>query len=308
MAKVAYRVRNWKNYNKSLINRGRITFWIDEKSIKSWYEKKPSGKRGRPRVYSNIAIKTVLMLKQVYHLSLRASRGFVESIFQLMNLPIEVPCYTQVCRRQSGVILPAWPVSSESIHLVIDSSGLKIMGEGEWMVRQHGITRRRVWRKLHLGVDEKSRLIVSAVVTEKNRSDDKVLPELLDQYQGKYHQVSADGAYDSHSCFNEITRRGAKATIPPQSHPRHKTKSKERLKNIRDETVWQIQEKGRKEWKHESGYHRRSLVEATFYRYKQILGNKLSSKTIENQRIEALLRCHMLNHITTHGMPCSVVK
>jgi IS5 family transposase len=240
MSKKDYRVRNWKNYNKSLVNRGRITFWIDEESINNWYENKNLPKsRGRPKEYSDIAITTLLMLKQIYHLTLRGSQGFVESLFKLMNINLSVPCYTRVCRRQETIELPKLPICSESIHMVIDSSGLKIFGEGEWKVRQHGYDKRRTWRKLHIGIDEKSKLIVTALLTENNCGDDKKLPELLNKYEGKYHQVSADGAYDSHECFDLIAQRGAIATIPPQPNPRHKPKTEVQIKRARDKVVWE---------------------------------------------------------------------
>ncbi|OGT38482.1 MAG: hypothetical protein A3F12_04040 [Gammaproteobacteria bacterium RIFCSPHIGHO2_12_FULL_38_14] len=308
MSKKDYRVRNWKDYNKSLINRGSITFWIDEKSIAEWYEKNTFTKaRGRPKKYSDVAIITILLLKQVYRLTLRASQGFTQSLFKLIQVDLDVPSYTQICRRQETVILPKLPRPSGSIHIIIDSSGLKIFGEGEWKVRQHGWSKHRMWRKLHIGADEKSKLIVTALMTENNCGDDKKLPELLDQYEGTFHQVSADGAYDSHNCFDYITRRGAIATIPPQPNPKHKPKTEDQIKRARDKVVWEIQQKGRKEWKQQSGYHRRSLVENSFYRYKQILGDKLVSRKLANQQIEALLRCHALNRITLGGLPISVV-
>jgi len=303
MAKTAYRVRNWKDYNRSLVNRGRVTFWIDEKSIKNWYANKTST-RGRPKKYSDIAVMTVLIIKQVYRLTLRSSKGFTESLFNLMNVSLETPCYTRICRRQSTVELPPLPIKPESIHIVVDSSGLKIFGEGEWKVRQHGWTKHRMWRKLHIGVDEKSQLIVSALLTENNCGDGKKLPELLDGYRGKIKQVSADGAYDSHECFEDIAKRGAIVTIPPQPNPRHRTKKGSNC--VRDEVVLEIQQEGRKKWKQQSSYHRRSLVETAFYRYKQMLGGKLFAHKLENQRTEALLRCHILNKITLAGMPISV--
>lgn len=301
-----YQVRNWKDYNKSLIGRGRVTFWIDEKAISEWYGN-PSGKPGRPNKYSDIAIITFLSLKQVYRLTLRAAQGFIESLFELMGIKLKVPSYTQICRRQKTVKLPSLPVCSESIHIVIDSSGLKIFGEGEWKVRQHGYDKRRTWRKLHIGLDQKTKLIVTALLTENNCGDDKKMPELLEKYEGKVYQASADGAYDSHACFDVIAQRGAIATIPPQPNPKHKTKNENQIKRTRDKVVWQIQQLGRQEWKRQSGYHRRSLVENGFYRYKQLLGDTLSSRKLENQEVEALLRCHILNKITLNGMPVSVV-
>ncbi len=305
MSKKDYRVRNRKDYNKSLISRGRITFWVDQKSIENWYENKTST-RGRPKKYSDTAIITILILKQIYRLTLRSSKGFAESIFKLMNLNLEIPCYTRICRRQSNVELPVFPQQSASIHLVVDSTGLKIFGEGEWKVRQHGWTKHRMWRKLHIGVDEKSQLIVSALLTENNCGDGKKLPELLDGYKGKINRVSADGAYDSHDCFEDIAKRGAAATIPPQPNPQHKPKTEEQIIHVRDKVVWEIQQKGIEQWKRENNYHRRSLVETAFYRYKKMLGGKLFAYKLENQQTEALLRCHILNKITLAGMPISM--
>lgn len=293
------RVRNWSQYNKALIHRGRISLWIDEQSIQQWYEnQKQTKKRGRPNKYSDIAIMTILTLKQVYRLTLRSSQGFVQSILALMKLNLCVPCYTRVCRRQASIQLPKLPVRDEAIHMVVDSSGLKIFGEGEWKVRQHGYSKHRMWRKLHLGVDEVTQLLVSALLTKNDCGDDKKLPDLLDQYKGKLKQVSADGAYDSHAVFDGIVSRGAIPTIPPQPNPLHKPKKEMELKRYRDQVVWQIQKLGRKEWKQKSGYHRRSLSETAFYRYKQIFGDKLSARLLENQQTEALLRCHALNRMT----------
>lgn len=306
MSKTDNRVRNWSQYNKSLINRGSITFWLDETSLQSWYETEQTSGKGRPKKYSAVAIKTLLVLKQIYRLSLRACMGFAVSLFKLMKLDLQVTSYTQLSRRQSGLDLPQLPTVAGSIHLVIDATGLKIFGQGEWMVRQHGWTKRRIWRKLHIGVDEKSQLIVSAALTEKTCTDAKALPILLNQYKGECHQISGDGAYDSHQCIDGIVKRGAKAVIPSQSHPRHNPKQKDHLKNARDEIAWDIQQHGKKEWKERNNYHRRSLAETAFYRYKQLLGDKLSSRKLKSQQVEALLRCHMLNYITLSGIPSSI--
>ena len=299
MPKKDCRVRNWKDYNQALIKRGSITFWVDQKSTQNWYAIPLSEQgRGRPLKYSDMAFIAVLTLKQVYHLPLRAACGFICSLFKLMNIAVEIPCYSQVCRRQAGIKLPPLPRLAQPIHMVLDSSGLKIFGEGEWKVRQHGWSKHRMWRKLHIGMDEQSQLIVSAVLTENSCGDDKKLPDLLNSYRGKIHQVSADGAYDSHECFDKILSLGAKATIPIQPNPKHKAKIESQIKNTRDRIAFETQQLGSKEWKLQNGYHRRSLVENLFYRYKQLLGDKLSARKLENQRTEALVRCHALNKMT----------
>jgi IS5 family transposase len=294
-------LRNWPLYNRSLVKRGDITCWID---VDSWHWSAKSGsKGGRPKSYSDAAIMTMLVIKSVYHLSLRSCQGFVRSLFQMLKLDKNVPDYTTVCRRQKTVTLPKFPSRSGAIHLVIDSSGLKIFGEGEWKVRQHSWSKHRMWKKLHLGVDEKSQLIVSAILTGNDSGDDKKLGDVLKQYKGALKQVSLDGAYDSHECYSIINKRDAKAVIPPQPNPRHKVKSLEKLIRPRDFAVWEIQQKVRAQWKIDNDYHRRSLAETAFYRYKKLLGDKLSARTFPNQESEALIKCHILNKMTFMKAP-----
>jgi hypothetical protein len=295
MSKKDYRVRDWRHYNASLIKRGDITLWID---VKNWHEFAKTHKRGRPKTYADAAIVTMLVVKAVYHLTLRSCQGFVVSLFNALKFPARVPNYSSICRRQKSVVLPKLPLRKEAIHIVVDSSGLKIFGEGEWKVRQHGWSKHRMWKKIHLGVDESSQLIVSAILTGNDCGDDKKLGDVLNQYKSPLKQVSADGAYDSHECYATIHRRGAKAVIPPQPNPRHKPKTIDRLRRPRDIAVWEIQQKGRAQWKQEQNYHRRSLAETAFYRYKQLLGGKLNARTIDNQKSEALVKCHILNKMT----------
>ncbi|MEM1244076.1 MAG: transposase [Pseudomonadota bacterium] len=151
-----------------------------------------------------------------------------------------------------------------------------------------------------------SHLIVTEKLTGNDCGEDKQVRELLDGYAGAVKRVSGDGAYDSHAVFDEITRRGAQALIPTQANLKHKRKRLEDIQRPRDEVAWLIQERGRGKWKAEGGYHRRSLVETAFYRYKQLLGSKLKARLFENQRVEALISCHALNKMTLLGMPESV--
>ena len=310
MAKKAYRVRNWSEYNKSLKQRGSLTVWINEKSLRHWYATHQKTKQGgRPKVYSDLAILTILTLKHLYHLDLRGCVGFVESLLELKKLSfLKVPSFSQLSRRQKHLKIPKFPNREEPIHLVIDSSGLKLFGEGEWKVRTHGHSKRRTWRKLHIGVDEQSQLIVTGELTGNDCGDDKRLPGLIEAYSGQLSQVSADGAYDSHACFDCIVAHGATPTIPIQPNPIHKPKRLMALKRPRDWVAWRTQQQGQSTWKKQSGYHRRSLVETAFYRYKQLFGDKLAARNFENQQTEALLKCHLLNQITSLGMPDSVAS
>lgn len=158
MAKQKFRITNWRTYNQALINRGSLTFWLDESVIHAWYDEPKTTSRGRPQRYSALAISTVLMLKRVFRLTLRAAQGFIDSIFTLMKLPLRCPDYSCVSRRAQSVCTPfKKPTRGEVAHLVIDSTGLKVFGEGEWKVKKHGQEKCRVWRKRHLAVDADTR-------------------------------------------------------------------------------------------------------------------------------------------------------
>jgi hypothetical protein len=155
-------------------------------------------------------------LEEVYHLPLRATEGLLRSIFQLMGVALPVPDYTTLSRRRRGlsVVLPRQR-QDQAIHIVVDSTGMKVFGEGEWKVRQHGYSKRRTWRKLHLGVDEASGEIVAAVATTHDVAGNEVIEGPLDQVEGEIEQVSGDGSYDKRNCYQAIKKRNAKAAIPP---------------------------------------------------------------------------------------------
>ena len=205
-----------------------------------------------------------------------------------------------------SVELPVVP-KTKAVHVVVDSTGVKVYGEGEWKVRQHKASKRRTWRKLHLGVDEASGEILAAVVSSNDLSDGDALPDILDGIDGEIEQVSADGAYDQRKCYDAIHRRQAKATIPPRKGAKiwqHGNSKAER--HNRDENLRRIRKVGRKTWKHESGYHRRSLAETTMFRFKTIFGGKLRSRKFENQAVELFLQCAALNRMIQVGKPVSV--
>ncbi|HEO1743192.1 TPA: IS5 family transposase, partial [Klebsiella pneumoniae] len=156
-------------YNKALINRGSLTFWLDDEAIQAWYESATPSSRGRPQRYSDLAITTVLVIKRVFRLTLRAAQGFIDSIFALMNVPLRCPDYTSVSKRAKSVNVSfKTSTRGEIAHLVIDSTGLKVFGEGEWKVRKHGKERRRIWRKLHLAVDSNTHEVVCADLSLNN--------------------------------------------------------------------------------------------------------------------------------------------
>ncbi len=193
--------------------------------------------------------------------------------------------------------------TDESRHVVVDSTGVKVYGEGEWKTRQHGVSKRRTWRKLHLAVDEKTGEILVAEVTTNNCHDGDVLESLLEAIKGDIDQVSGDGAYDQRKCYRAIEDRGAIATIPPQKNAQKWSDTDgERNKNIE-----RIEEIGRNEWKESSGYHRRSISETTMFRLKAIFGGKLSSRDFDNQAVELFVKCLLLNRMIQVSKPDSYI-
>ncbi len=306
-AKCSYRIRNWNQYNAALIRRGSLTLWFDEEAIATWHHQERTGKRGAPKTYSDTAIVCALTLAAVYHLPLRAAQGMLGSIVSMLRLALPVPNYSTLSRRRQN-LTAALPQRrrDEPLHVVIDSTGLKVFGEGEWKVRQHGIGKRRTWRKLHLGIDEATGEIVAAALTESGVADGAMLSALLDQVQNPVGQVSADGSYDWKSCYAAIEERGARATIPPRKDAviwQHGNCSAPPLP--RDENLRAIRTWGRRQWKAASGYHRRSLAETGMFRMKTLFGAAVSARHLAAQGCEALVRCAALNKMTALGMPQS---
>ena len=302
-----YRLRNWKQYNAALVQRGSLTLWVSDDVIMAWRSTEKTGKPGRPRTYSDTAVLCMATLKEVYHLPLRASQGLMLSIMKLLGLDLPVMDYSQLSRRcaRLEVTLPR-RAKSEPLHMVVDSTGVKVFGEGEWKVRQHGYTKRRTWRKLHIGADESTAEIVAAVVTTNNLADSQVLEDLLEQVEEEVEQISGDGSYDKRSCYEAIKKRKAKAAIPPQRNAKiwqHGNSKEERL--IRDENLRRIRQVGRKVWKQEVCYHRRSLAETQMYRVKTIFGDRVSARQFAGQATQVLVRCAALNQMTHLGMPDS---
>jgi IS5 family transposase len=248
-------------------------------------------------------------LQEIYHLGLRQTQGLMESIGTVLHLAVAIPDYSTLSRRRGTLEVELPRVhQKEALHLVVDSTGVKVFGEGEWKVRQHGYTRRRTWRKVHVGVDEGSGEVVAAVVTTNSSHDSQVLPDLLGQVDENLTQVSGDGAYDRRGCYDAIRQRGARAAIPPQHNAKiwqHGNTKAERL--ARDENLRRIRQIGRAAWKRECGYHRRSLAETTMFRLKTLFGDRVSARRFAGQAAQVLVRCATLNRLTRLGMPDSYV-
>jgi hypothetical protein len=302
--KTQYRIRNWAAYNAALIGRGSLTLWVDEEALRSWRYSGPPH-RGAQYRYAAAAIACVLTLRAVYHLALWAAEGLTRSVFGLLEVALPVPSYSTLSRRAAevAVTLGVSPRSGP-VHLVIEASGFKVYGEGEWKVRQHGWSKRRTWRKLHLAVDEATGEIVAAVASEAGVSDDNVLPDLVAQVAGEIRQVSADGAYDKRHGYDVLAKRGARAVIPPRRDAKIWQHSNcPGAPWQRDENLRAIRRQGRRRWKQESGYHRRSLAETTFFRLKTLFGPDLRARQFSQQATELFLKVAALNRMTHLGMP-----
>lgn len=305
--KHSYRLRNWGEYNRALVRRGSLTLWIGDDALAAWRAHQRTGRRGCPRLYADAAIFVMASLQEVYRLPLRGAEGLLASVLSLMGCRLPVPCYTTLCRRRRAlaVSLPRLR-RAEPLHLVVDSTGVKIYGEGEWKVRRYGWSKRRTWRKLHVGVDEATGEIVAAAVTTNAAGDGQVLPALLAQVAGELKQVTGDGGYDDRQCYDAIGERKARAVIPPQRGARiwrHGNMRGER--HDRDENLRYIRRHGRAEWKREYDYHRRSLAEVAVFRLKMVFGERASARSFAGQASQLLVRCAALNRMTHVGMPDS---
>lgn len=306
--KEKYRVTNWSAYNGSLVKRGDLTIWMDETMLDTWYYEGPE-QRGGQYKYSDSCLLGLLHLKAVFQLKYRQLQGFTESLLSLMGLDLKVPSYSQICRRaqQLEVEIKA-PQSAGSLFLVFDSTGLKVYGEGEWKVRKHGYNKRRTWRKLHLGVDESTGMIHAQVLTKnsKGAGDAQQLPPLLEQVKSPVNRVGGDGAYDTYEIWELLKKKEIEGLIPPQENAIYWVDEKDRLLDLdRNKILQQIDRKGRKRWKQESGYHRRSLSETAMYRFKTIFGPELTSRKLKSQQTEAAIKVACLNKMTEIGMPIS---
>ena len=303
--KALYRVKNWPEYDKALVQRGSITFWLSDAFEKTW---RPTGEkqRGSQFDYSDQAILIMLTVKEVFHLTNRQTEGFMRSLFALMKIALSVPDHSTLSKRGRDLKVNLPKKTNQSLNIVMDSTGLKIYGEGEWKVRQHGVSKRRTWRKLHLGANPEDGEIQAVILTENNISDDQAVETLLQQIDQEIARFAADGAYDKRKVYDSLNGHSPNVDIliPPRKNARiwkHGNTKAERLK--RDDNLRSIRKHGRKTWKKEFGYHVRSLAETVMFRLKTIFGDTLSARLMETQSTQALVRCAALNKMTHLGMP-----
>ncbi len=303
-SKARYKTINWAAYNAALKARGSLTIWLDKDM--QWYAP-ASGKRGRQRTFSDAAIQFCLSIKCLFGLALRQSLGLIQSLLHLAGLDWKVPDFSTVSQRQKTlrVQLPYRP-STNALNLLVDSTGIKFLGEGEWKRKKHGAEYRRQWRKVHLGIDANTLEIRAIEVTDNSVGDAPMLPELLGQIPPAepIASVSGDGAYDTKACHAAIIERGAQAVIPPRKNAQA-WKATLVGAVVRNEALRACHRLGRSIWKKWSGYHRRSLVETKMHCLKR-LGERVMAHTFERQVVELHVRVALLNRFTQLGRPITV--
>jgi transposase len=240
----------------------------------------------------------------VFHQPLRQTEGLLRSIADLLGVDIAIPDHTTLSRRGGGLTILLKLDHAEPLHLLVDSTGLKIYGEEEWLDQKHGIRSRRRWRRLHLGVDAVTHEIVTSELTPDDVGDVSEIPALLDQIDAEVASMTADGAYDGEAIYDAVAERHPEAAVIIL--PRATAVPNESTTTQRDRHIAGIEEYGRMGWQRRSGYNRRSLVETAMYRYKTIVGRRLRARTLPNQRTETKIGCNVLNRMTTLGMPATV--
>ncbi len=274
-----YKVVNWGEYNKRLKQRGDLTIWFTEEAVSAWLEENVIDKdRGRQRKYSDLAIKTIYILRQVFHLRLRQAEGFVRSIFKMLKIILPTPDYTTISRRIKSVSVDFITQRPQgNINLILDSTGIKVVGEREWMSYKYFLKQRKIWRKLHIGVTDDGNIVAGEITTLRD-SDIATVPKLLSQLKNKFISLVGDGAYhrarmNKYMINNENTQE-SKFVGPPG--------------------------------KGKTNYGNRLKVEETFSRYKRIIGNKFKAQNFEAQKNEAKLSLFILNKMKDIGMPKTI--
>ena len=300
--KTKYRVANWASYDRALFRRGDITVWVSPEAIATW-EPARVGARGGQLRYSNLAIETALTLRLLFHLPFRQTEGFLNALLGMMGIDRSAPDHTTLSRRSQRLDLTLHRVQTGAgLHLIVDSTGLSIVGEGEWATAKHGRRGTRGWKTLHVGVD-RSGVVVAHALTDAHADDATTGIMLIDTVEGDLASVTGDAAYDTVAFYTAARARGSTVVVPPIKTARVSRQG--HRSSARDRTIKKLKKLGRRRWKKASDYHRQTRVENTFFRYKSILGDALRARTSGGQEAEALLACNVLNRMTELGRPKS---
>ena len=301
--KQRHRVTNWSEYDAALRQRGSLTVWFTDEAAEAWAAEPRTTRGGRPS-HSDVAITTALTLRAVFRLALRQTEGLVASIIGLLGLDLAVPDHSTLSRRAETLRVPRPRRGREPVHLLVDSTGLKLCGPGEWLVEMHGARTRRGWRKLHLATDADTGRIVASALTDKDADDGSRTGPLLDRIDGPVASFTADGAFDRDDVYAEVAARhpDAAVIVPPRSSA-VPSATAGTTPTRRDAHLRCIAERGRMGWQRSSGYNRRALVEADVSRWKRVIGDGLRSQTDGRQATEVAIAADVLNRMLDLGRP-----
>jgi hypothetical protein len=287
--------RDWKKYNKQLINRGKINFWVQPETLENWRAAK-EGKAHRPFLYSDTLIKAMIYIRFKFHLSLRETEGFFLSLISLINLGVAVPCYTQVCRRMKRLQLSAELLAKRNVRdIVLDTTGLKVYGEGEWRAEKYG--GRKKWKKLHLVLDLESGKLILAEITDEYVHDTEYLEDALKKSNRKKGKVLIDGIADSKRCYS-LTRLYNKTLLTPPKKGavfRKEEDLEERNDAIRIIRGFGNDQMAKSIWAKSVGYNQRVVVESMMSRWKRLHGASLKSRSEARQKVEVRIKAEMIN-------------
>ena len=302
--KPRYRVTNWAEYDASLRRRGSLTVWFTDEAVAAWRAEPRTTPGGQPH-YSALAITTALTLRAVFGLGLRQTEGLIGSVINLLGLDLSVPDHSTLSRRAKTLeVPPLRRAGTGPLHLLVDSTGLKLGGAGEWLIEKHGASRRRSWRKLHIGIDANSCEIVAIEVTGKDIDDAAMVDALLEQIADPIASFTADGGYDQDRVSQAVAERDPDAAVivPPRAGA-VASASAETDPTQRDRHLRMITERGCMAWQKASGYNLRAKVEASIGRYKRVIGDALRSRTDRTEATEVAIAAASLNRMLAFGRP-----
>jgi hypothetical protein len=298
-----HRVTNWAEYEAALRQRGSLTVWFTDEAIRAWRAEPRTTPGGQPW-YSPLAILTALTLRAVFRLGLRQTEGLIGSVLRLLGLELRVPDHTTLSRRAEGLPVPRPRSGSGPLHLLVDSTGLRLSGPGEWLVEKHGTRTRRAWRKVHRGVDADTGRIEAVELTTKDVDDASRVGPLLDQVDGPIASLTGDGADDREDVYGAVAERHPEAAVVvPPRRDAVPSAAAETEPTQRDRHLRLIAERGRLGWQKASGYDRRALAEAAVSRYKRVIGGTLRSRTDRRQATEVAIAARALNRMLELGRP-----
>src|SRR3954465_13202822 len=301
--KQRHRVTNWAEYDAALRARGSLTVWFTPEAGAAWAGA-PRTSRVRVPSFSDLAITTALTLRAVFRLVLRQTEGLIGSVLQLLDLDLAVPDHSTLSRRAETLEVPRPKAGSEPVHLLVDSTGLRLCGPGEWLEEKHGTKRRRAWRVLHLATDADTGQIVASVLTDRDADDGSQVGPLLDRIDGPVGSFTGDGAYDREDVYAAVAARhpDADVIVPPRSSA-VPSGTAETAPTRRDAHLRCLAERGRMGWQKASGYSWRALVESGVARWNRVIGDGLRSRTDGRQATEVSIAADVLNRMLDLGRP-----